>query len=129
MRRIELPLYGRKEKNVTINTAIVHADTLRPNSIPADSKYMWINELEGKVADFMGEEYVPASTGSSKELLMPFPGDNIYELYLIAMYDIYNQDSALYQADFALFNTAFDEAKSLFRRNNQPTDKQMFEVM
>jgi len=109
------------------NTAIAHADVLRPNTVDSELKFMWLSELDGKIGEITGEE-VANPYPNDDDLLMPFPYDNIYELYLIAMIDIYNQDTMLYQADYTLFNQAFEEARAYLVRNKDSVD-QMFGVM
>lgn len=113
---------------MTVKQAIRNADTLRPNTIDERMKYNWIYELEGKVAEMMKEETANPFPEDA-ELLMGFPCENIYELYLCAQYDIYNQDTNLYVTDYQVFNVAYSEAQAYYRRNNIPDTKGCFEVM
>lgn len=106
---------------MTAKKAIELADELRPNSISEKQKFDWLYELDGKLAEFMGKELPTNPYPEDGTLLMEYPYDNIYELYLIAMYDIYNQDSDLYQVDMAMFNNALDEAKSAWIRKHNPS--------
>lgn len=106
---------------MTTEKAIELADELRPNSISKKQKYDWMYELDGKLAKFMGKELPTNPFPNEGTLLMEYPYDNIYSLYLIAQYDLYNQDADLYQVDSVLFNNALDEAKSGWIREHNPS--------
>ena len=97
--------------------AIEIANNLRPNALGEEQKYQWLLELDAKVADMM--EQLPQELKFPKdfELFMPFPYDNIYQLYLVAQIDYYNQETALYSNDMTMFNAAWDEATAWWRRN------------
>ena len=108
---------------MTLIEVIQRANVLRPNALPDEQKAAWVFELEGKVAEVMGTD-VPVNTfPEDAKLLMCAPYDNIYELYLAAMIDYYNQDGALYENDMVMFNAAFDEARAWWRRNNRPASR------
>lgn len=103
--------------------AIYNADNIRPNAIPNERKAAWIYELEGDFAEMMG---VPVPVNSFNEapddveLLMPYPKDRCYELYVAAMIDHENQDMKLYNKDITLANAARDDACAWWRRNHRP---------
>ena len=115
---------------MTYLQAKLHADTLRPNSISDEQKYSWLHELDGKMAELLHVDIpdMPKAPYDADLLVQP-PVDNIYELYLIAMYDVYNQDTNLYAMDYQLYNTALEEAKSYIIRNSKPKDQKMWGVM
>jgi hypothetical protein len=105
-----------------VRAAITRANALRPNTLSEEQKYAWLYELDGKLSEDMELEEVPENPfPADAELLMPYPCDNIYELYLVAMIDFYNQESALYQNDMGMFNAALSEAKAWWIRHNRPT--------
>jgi len=106
-----------------LKQAIARADAARPNMISEETKAGWIFELEGEFAELMNKE-PPVNSwrggGKDIELLMPFPHDNVYELYLCAMIDNHNQESAAYANDLVVANAAIDAAKAWWRRHNLP---------
>lgn len=106
--------------------AIARADMLRPNAIPEDIKASWIYELEGEFAEMMRVE-IPANQypGGDTEtnLLMPYPRDNVYPLYLCAMIDNANEETNLYQNDMMVANSAIKEARQWWWRNFAPKSK------
>jgi hypothetical protein len=116
---------------MTIAEAIRQADILRPNAIPNDFKIRWCEELDGQVAEFIGED-VPEQLNTlaediteqteSRELLMPHPYEQIYVLYLMAMLNNGQEETNLYANDMAVFNEAFKEARAWWRRKFAPHD-------
>ncbi len=102
----------------------------RPTTIKDEVLYESIMILEGEIAEMMGED-VPTNTypNTNKDLLMPFPHDDIYAKYLMAQIDLMNQDITQYQNDNEVFYEAFKKAKAWYRRNNRPEESSGFEVM
>lgn len=100
--------------------AIARADLLRPNAIDNSIKASWVYELEGDIAECMDVEYPvnPYPKDSEEDLLMPYPKDNIYALYLCAMIDNAVEDTQLYMNDMVVANNAIDEAKAWWRRHH-----------
>lgn len=113
-----------------INAAMVRVDRLRPNAIDQEQKVAWIMELEGKLAETMGvTPPVQKWPEADMELLMPAPYDNIYELYLCAMIDAANMETALYENDYTIFNAAWNEARAWWRRTHTPAYTGNWKVM
>lgn len=54
------------------------------------------------------------------ELLLPSPYDRVYVLYLCSQIDYYNNETALYGNDKAVYDEALGEAMAWWRRNNCP---------
>lgn len=105
-----------------VKEAIQKADELRPNAVKEAQKAEWLYELEGRVAETVGVECPVNSWPDDAELLMGAPCASIYYLYLCAMIDFSCEDTELYANDSAIFNTAFGEAISYWRRHNKPAD-------
>jgi hypothetical protein len=99
--------------------AIEHADAVRINSIDDARKASIVIELEGEIAELMGEDAPVNPYPSDAELLMPAPRDNIYELYLMAMIDLENEDTQLFQNDYAAAQSAIADAKAWWRRHHR----------
>jgi hypothetical protein len=99
--------------------AIENANAVRVNSIPDEHKAALLMELEGEIAELKGVDCPENTYPDDHELLMPYPKDKIYELYLMAMIDLENEDSALYQNDFVMAQTAISDAKAWWRRNHR----------
>lgn len=109
--------------------AITRADNLRMNALGEEQKYAWLYELDGKLAETLGVDIPENPFPDDGELLMPAPCDNIYELYLVAMIDYFNQETTLYANDMIIFNNALDEAKAWWIRNHRPTENRQWRVM
>ncbi len=120
-----------------ISEAITKADKLRDNALDSDTKAAWLRTLDGQIAENIGF----SSDGESPvwplemvwpiedaELLMPFPHDDVYTLYLVAMIDYYNGESDLYANDMAVFNTAMADARAWWQRTHRPPTHGIFKA-
>lgn len=112
---------------MTLSEAIEQANYLRPNAIDDIPKQGWIRELEGELAEMMGDD-VP-EVDSDSELLMPAPYDHIYPLYLAAMIDYAQEETQLYSVDIQIANSAIHQARAWWWRNHGRTKRTEFEVM
>lgn len=115
---------------MTVKEAIRRADELRPNAIPEETKAAWLYEVEGELAEMMDlpdpENKWPEE---DEELLMPYPKDGMYYLYLCAMIDLANEETNLYQNDMAIAQAAVNEARAWWWRNNYTRKPEMIRVM
>lgn len=103
-----------------LKEAIKRADSLRMNTVSDEQKAAWVTDLDGQLAEMFGIE-PPASTWpEDRELLMPRPHEEIYQLYLICKIDYYNQEMGLYANDMAVYNAALAEALAWYRRRHLP---------
>lgn len=114
---------------MTNKEAIANANALRPNAISDDHKARWLCRLEGEVAELMGLTQPANLWPDEGELLMPYPYDNIYELYLAAMIDNANEEADLYANDMAMANSAMEQAAAHYRRQNRPANSGSWRVM
>lgn len=106
--------------------AIARADELRPNAISNSIKADWVYQLEGELAEMIRMPYPKNPFPNDGLLIMPSPKDNIYELYLCAMIDNANEDSALYMNDMEIANAAITDAKKWYMRNfHKPCDSRV----
>lgn len=112
-----------------IKEAIDKADELRPNTLSEKQKYEWLCELDAKVCETTGDLIQHPEFPENFELSMPFPADNIYPLYAVAMIDYYNQETGLYANDMQLFNAAWEEALAWWRRRNKPDYQGNWRIM
>lgn len=93
-----------------------------------------VYKANGKYYVYRGSEWVElldkAYPDMETELLMTYPHDYIYVLYLIAMIDYYNKETEQYQNDVTVFEDAKKKAFASFRRNNLPPSRESgFKVM
>ena len=108
---------------MTITEVITRADAQRPNVFPAEMKAEWIKGLEASFAEMMGVDdpennYDP--NDDTDDLLVPFPHDEVYVLYLCAKIDYAQEETQLYANDMAVANQAIAETQSWYRRGNRP---------
>ena len=115
---------------MTVNEAIKRADALRPNTFDDEAKARAVMNLDTELAETMGAETpVYAWPQTDPELLMPAPHDGVYVLYLCCRIDLYNQETALYANDAAVYETALAEAKAWRRRHVRAGDKGAVKVL
>lgn len=111
---------------MTMKKAIMHANALRPNTLDDEIKANWVHELDAKIAEMMGEDEPVNYWPEDSELLMSAPCDNIYELYVMAMIDYYNQETTLYANDMAVYGEALAEARASWRRAHKPVQSKNY---
>ena len=93
---------------------------MRPNAIDDRVKAAWAYELEGSLCETFMIDEAPKNTYQDQyaELLMPYPRDEIYPLYLCAMIDNAQEETALYANDMVVANSAISEARAWWWRNH-----------
>ena len=104
---------------MTLLKAIARADSVRPNALDQELKADWVMELEAEVAECMDVEFPENTFPKDMDLLMPFPYDNIYYLYLCAKIDLTMEDTQSYVNDQVVADNAIKVAKSWWRRGNK----------
>ncbi len=108
---------------MTPNKVIESVDGIRPNSYGEEIKLRWISDLDGMVKRLVHQEedvtpYVYPDD-MDKELLIPFPFDNIYGLYLESMIDFYNREYGNYNNSAMMFEGRFSEYKKWYIRKHK----------
>ncbi len=106
-----------------IKEAIRRANNLRANTIEDEQKYAWASDLDGQIAEMMGRDAPVSDFPDDRELLMPPPYEEIYQLYLVAKIDYYNNEIDLYTNDLMVYEEALAEAKAWWRRSNKPPQR------
>lgn len=103
---------------MTINTCLSLVDEILPNAVPQTIKSRWLSELEGRVrAELLGQQPDTLTLpDADAALAVPFPYDQIYWMYLVAMIEYMGGNYARYENGAALFNAAYrNYAKYLVR--------------
>lgn len=106
-----------------LKEAIRKADQLRPNTIEEEIKAQWVAEIEGRVAE-TAREPQPTDGWAEEDpvLIMPYPYDDIYVLFLMAKIDFANEEMDLYGDDSVIANERVDNALAWWVRNHPPRD-------
>lgn len=107
---------------MTPNKAIDIIDNLKPNSYGEEDKLRWINELDGMVQRLVFQnDKVTQYTypdDMDKELLIPAPYDDVYNLYLGARIDYHNREFSNYNNSAMMFESRYSEYKKDYIRNH-----------
>ena len=108
---------------MTPNKVIESVDSKKPNAYDEEIKFGWINNLDGMVKRLVHQEkeitpYVYPND-MDKELLIPYPFDDVYGLYVEAMIDYYNKEYSNYNNTAMMFESRYSEYKKDYIRNNK----------
>lgn len=118
--------------NKTVNTVLAEVHQVRPDVYGDELLTSWLSELDGKLSTELLKMEAPVQYSypddGETELLVPHPYDNLYVLYLIAMMDLYNREIDLYQNDMQVFNRAWSEYASQYRRTHLPKQEACLRV-
>lgn len=116
---------------MTIIEAINQVDSLKPNTYSPSDKVRWLSRLDGKVKTEVIDTHEVAEdaafsgyddrTSTDTELLIPYPYDEAYPLWLEAQIDYANNEYGRYNNSIAMFNTTYSAFERWYNRNHMPT--------
>ena len=98
---------------MTIDTCLQMVDDMMPNRVPVDVKLRFLGEVEGKIrVELLGADPQTLPVFDSDipgeiELSAPYPFDQLYWQYLLAMLSHARGDSERYESAAVLFNASF----------------------
>ena len=108
----------------TVNKVIEYVDKVKPNAYGEEEKFRWLSELDGMVRRLvMQEEEAPEDRypdDGDTELLVPYPFNEVYPLYMMAMIDLNNKEYTAYNNSVLVFNSKFEEYKKAYIREHLP---------
>lgn len=113
--------------------AINRTDYSKPNNLTTEQKIELISRLDAQVKANVIDVHENAKTGEfkpytaddmSKDLLIEFPYDDIYQLYLAAQIDLANNEYERYSISSTVFNKAFNEYERAYNRENMPISRE-----
>lgn len=116
----------------TIDEVIARVDARKPNVYSDEDKARWLMELDGRLYRELFARWPAAQPEIGKKppeqwpeeggapLLVEPPYDGLYELYLEAMVDYYDQETEAYNNAAALFDQAESEFRKQYRRTHAP---------
>lgn len=108
----------------TINKVIERVDAVKPNTFDEEMKTAWLAQLDGMIQkivmqkDELIEYKYPEDM--DRELLVPFPFEDIYVLWLSSKIDFQNQDYDEYNNSAEAFNNVFSDFKKAYIREHMP---------
>ena len=114
--------------SITYEQVIKYVDDIKPNSFTKETKFHWLNTLEGKIAadvmlmsyeDMSQFEYTYASDKDT-ELLVVFPHTDIYIYWLSAKIDEANGEYNKYQNTMDSYNAAYADFVRWFAATYEP---------
>ena len=115
---------------MTVTDTLSQADELRLNTISDEQKAAWVMGLDQQIGERIDmASYVHNWPADDGELLLPAPYDRVYVLYLCSQIDYYNNETALYGNDKAVYDEAMSEAMAWWRRQHCPDNTGNVQVM
>ena len=117
---------------MTIIEAINQIDTLKPNTYSQNDKVRWLSLLDGKVKEEIIDTHEGATdtfsgytdeTPLDTELLIPYPYDEAYALWLEAQIDYANNEYGKYNNSISTFNSTYLAFERWYNRNHMPNGK------
>ena len=113
---------------MTPEEIITQVDEIKPNAFDDKTKLRWIGELEGRIA---ADLFLLSSTelqqlelihpeGMEQELLVKWPHNDIYSLWLQAKIDFANGEYDKYQNTMAAYNEVYNNFANWFIRTYSP---------
>lgn len=106
------------------NKVIEYVDKVKANAYGPEEKFRWLSELDGLIRRVVWQEDGAVAYSYPEdadcELLVPYPFDDIYSLYVQAKIDFYNKDYNDYNNAVAVFQERFEEYKKAYIRENMP---------
>ncbi len=107
---------------MTASKAIEKTDKLLPNSYDDETKLGWISGFDGMIKRLVFQEgeatpYV-FPEDMEKELLVPFPYDNLYGLLLEVQIHLYNKEYDDYNNTAMVFENRLNEYKKAYIREH-----------
>lgn len=120
---------------MTIIEAINLIDSLKPNTYSQTDKVGWLSRLDGRVkkeiidthesvVDIEFKEY-DDETPPDTEMLIPYPYDEVYPMWLEAQIDYANNEYGRYNNSIAMFNNSYSAYERYYNRTNMPKGKQL----
>lgn len=100
-----------------LSEVLAKAKLFKPNQYDDSVLTAWVSELDGQLHAtlFATRQNAPVLSAPYNHivdpdviLLVPFPHDNLYVLWIMAMVDYFNQEYDLYSNDMAIYNKAYD---------------------
>ena len=111
---------------MTVEQAISGVDGLAVNyAYDEETKTKWLSELDAEVAlntTFTAPPKYEYPEDKATTLLIPFPYDDIYILYLKAKMAFFNDDLDLYNNFAYAANERLEEFKDFYIRKNRPVE-------
>lgn len=114
---------------MTLADLIAAVDLNKPNAYDKHIKTTWVNEVEFKVitevlnrAEGVDIEFKPFEydLDDMRELSLPAQFTDIYMMYLYAKIDFNNSEIGRYNNSVAMFEAAFSDFASYYKRTHKP---------
>lgn len=111
---------------MTIGKCIDMAQSISPYKLKREVIVRWISELEGKISVELFNKHPDTLKEYGEDaqdvtvLAVPFPYDQVYWMYLVAMLDLAYGDNTRYGNSAGVFNSAFESyAKWVLRSGSK----------
>ena len=103
---------------MTVIEAVNRIDSVKPNNYTQADKVAWLSQLDGRVKAEIIDTHEDTPLGTA--LLVPYPYDELYPLWLEARIDYANSEYTRYNNSMAMFNTAYADYERYYNRTHMP---------
>ena len=103
---------------------------VRPIAFEDEVQVEWIAELDGQLREWAVENFITAvevleAYDADTELMVGYPHDRVYDLYILAQADAMGKE-ADFNNSAMIFNAALDEFKKWYHRRNGRVERKAF---
>ena len=109
---------------MTVEKIIFTIDEVRPNNVDKNTKILWLDILEKKIAEHMSRysenKILTTPLSQNSETLLENEYMYMYVYYGVAMIDLENQDISMYNNSSTYFNDMFENWQKKWRREHTP---------
>lgn len=120
----------------TINEVLERVSRTKPSGMDDTDKARILVELDNRIYQEITAEDEPNRMppkewpeDEDEELIVRAPYDNLYDFYLTAMIEYWMREYGNYNNSAALFQEAYNEFRSRWRRDHTPAKRPGFQVM
>lgn len=116
-----------------IMEVLYRIDEVKPNSYSQSEKVKWLSALDGIVKTEIIDTHeggleeafkgYDVDTDLNKDLLIPFPYDDIYLRWLEMQIDYANGEYGKYNNSITMYNTAYSAYEKFYNRTHKPKAK------
>lgn len=108
----------------TPNKIIEHVDQVKPNVYRTEEKFQWLCDLDGIIKRVVMHEsdgvHYAFPEDLDTQLVVPYPWEGIYALYLEAQIDLHNKDYEDYNNAILVYTERLEEFRRAYIREHRP---------
>lgn len=123
---------------MTVQEVLTEVEELKPHQYDDSLLIRWLNDVEQRIytqilSNYVYEEelepYVPLTENDvERELCIKEMYTDVYKLYLFAMIDFYNNETARYQNSYVMYNMTYQDFANYWNRTHKHKGPDRFKL-